>query len=191
MFRRREAMMKETARLTKRLIAVTTAVVTLGSFGVAAAEPAPREDRKTVRTGSILGGFFVAAGDRGPDCFETPDCRVWLESDCDPALTAISDLPNAYESDPALYTSIVDVRNLAGLREKRLLAVGLSGGYGVGWGGITVQFWNADCYEIDEREFASQRTAEAGRLMRFKIRRGVKWMTLAAWDTMRLDWTLW
>lgn len=174
--------MKVTAGLVKKLTAVTVAVIIFGSFGVAAAEAAPGGDREAVRSGSILGGFFVMAGDTGPDCSETPDCRVWLESDCDPALPLMS--------DPALYTSIVDVANLAGLREKRHLMVALSGGYGVGWGGITVQLWDEACNEIGPRALSSRRTGENGRPLKFRIPRGVKWMTLAAWDTVRLDWSL-
>jgi hypothetical protein len=169
--------------LVKRLTVVVTAVMMFGSLGHAAAAAGPRGAGVPVRSGSIIGGFFVMAGDTGPDCFETPDCLVWLESDCDTSL--------AVKPGPALYTSIVDVAGLAGLRKQRRLGVVLSGGYGVGWGGITVQFWDAACNEINPRSLRSRRTAEAGPpALKFRIPRGAKWMTLAAWDTVRLDWTL-
>ena len=60
----------------KRLIAVSTALLAFGSVGAAAAEAGAESRGEPVRSGSILGGFFVAAGNRGPDCNETPDCLV-------------------------------------------------------------------------------------------------------------------
>jgi hypothetical protein len=143
--------------------------------------PGPR--REPLRSGHILGGFLVMAGQTGPDCSETPDCLVWLERDCDPALR--------HASDPALYTSIVDVADLARLPKRRTLGVELSDGYGVGWGGITVQFWNAECLEIDPRvTYASRRTLSVGEPLRVRIPANARWMTLASWDTMQLEWTL-
>ncbi len=139
--------------------------------------------REPVRSGSTLGGFLVMAGRVGPDCAETPDCRVWLESDCDPDYPLVS--------DPALYTSIVDVADLAGLRRQRRFRMELSGGYGIGWGGVTVQFWNAACNEINPSPTLSSRlTATVSGKTNFKIPAGAAWMTLASWDTVRVNWTL-
>ncbi len=166
----------------KRLSVVVAVVMMFGSVGHAAAAAGPEGARDPVRSGSIIGGFLVMAGETGPDCFETPDCRVWLESDCDPRHPRLS--------DPALYTSIVDVANLPGSRRQRTFRMKLSCGYGVGWGGISVQFWNAACSELHPSATrASQLTATVGRT-RFKIPARAAWMTLASWDTMRLDWTL-
>ena len=166
-----------------RLAVVVTAVMMFGSFGLSAAETGRGGGREPVRTGSITGGFFVAAGNTGPYCSDTPDCLVWLERDCDPDL--------ALNPGPDLYTSIVDVADFAGLQKRRSLHVVLSGGYGVGWGGITVQFWDGGCNEIDPRSHGSQLTAEVSPpALKFRIPPGAQWMTLAAWDTVRLDWTL-
>ena len=166
-----------------RLILAVVAVMMFGSVGHAAAEARRGGGRGPVRSGSITGGFFVAAGNTGPYCSDTPDCLGWLESDCDPDLVV--------KSGPALYTTIIDVAGLARLRKQRSLSVILSGGYGVGWGGITVQFWDTACNEIDPRAHGSQLTAEVGpQALKFRIPRGAQWMTLAAWDTVRLDWTL-
>lgn len=166
----------------KRLIAVSTALLAFGSVGAAAAEAGSESRGEPVRSGSILGGFFVAAGNRGPDCNETPDCLVWLQSDCDPALSLAS--------DSALYTSIVDVTDLAGSPKKRSFRMVLNNDVGVAWGGITVQFWDAACNEIDPRTLRARRTGEVGRTLKFRIPEGTTWMTLTAWDTARLDWTL-
>ena len=150
-------------------------------YDVSLVTPGARSE--PLRSGQILGGFFVMAGNTGPDCSETPDCLVWLERDCDPALLQTSDL--------GVYTSIVDVADLSRLPKRRSLEVGLSGGYGVGWGGITVQFWDAACNEVDPRDtWASRRTVEVGGPLSVSIPQDARWMTLASWDTMRLAWTL-
>ncbi len=163
-----------TRRETRRRQAaiVVAAVLAVSLIGASAAEAAP------LRSGKILGGYIKVSSwtGLGGGCAVTPDCRVWLERQCDPSLTG---------KDPALYTSIVNVRNLAGSTVLR--QVTLQSGSFPDHGGVTVQFWNSTCRPTSSSLI---QVVHGNPAPRFRIPRGTTWMTVASFDALNMSWTL-
>jgi hypothetical protein len=162
-------------RNKRRVGMVLAATLAISFIGSSPAEAA------TLRSGKILGGYIVLSGQNhlGPGCALTPDCRVWLESKCDPALAGL---------DPALYTSIVNVQSLAGSTVLRKVTLHRDSTSVVpNYGGLTVQFWSSACRPTSSSLIQVVHGKPAPR---FRVPRGTKWMTVASFDAISVSWTL-
>lgn len=121
------------------------------------------------------------AGIRGVN----PECRTWLDSDCDPRLAG---------RDPAVTASIQDISELADAAATRVFE--WSAPPETDHGGVVVQLWNADCTEIAGSEWRS--VNRGGNCCswtndfstRFEIPSGAAWMTVTTNDTANVRWTL-
>lgn len=170
-----------------RLVAVAALVVALPS--TARAEP-------PLRSGSITGWgytFFAMFSGEARDCQWSewdlagvrgvnPECRVWLDSGCDPAWAG---------RDPAISASIQDISDLADGRTSR--AFGWSNATPGGSGGVVVQLWRADCTEIEDAEWRSSQSPccrTNAKRTAFVIPRQAQWMTVTTNDNHRVKWSL-
>jgi hypothetical protein len=116
-----------------------------------------------------------------------PECRVWLESGCDPDLAG---------REPAVTASIVDVGDLADGHTTRTFEWGAPPE--TDYGGVVVQLWRADCTEIEGSEWRSVNrpgatccTAWTHHMKRaFVIPRDATWMTVTTNDTAYVRWVL-
>ena len=112
-----------------------------------------------------------------------PECRLWLESDCDPALAG---------REPAVTASIQEVSDLADGRTTRTFEWDAMENHG----GVVVQLWNADCTEIPGSEWRSvnrqNRCCTWTNELRtsFVIPSRATWLTVTTNDTVRVQWTL-
>ncbi len=99
--------------------------------------PAARAGWGAWRNGAVRSGTVVnPANYTGPsNCSVAPDCVAWLASGCDPLLAG---------RDPAAFTSIVDVRNLAG-SERSIRAMGA---FGTWLAGAYYEFWSSACRRV-------------------------------------------
>jgi hypothetical protein len=139
-----------------------------------------------VRSGTIVSGVYVT----GPlgDCRWMPDCRAWLESDCNEALTG---------HDPAWLSSIVDVADLADGTTKRVFRWGPGDPVGLQMGGIVVQFWTEGCTEITSADWYSWEDSRGANCCSSKMRTilrvptDAKWMTVSgSTDNLHIVWAL-
>ena len=159
-------------------------IVIVSATGVVA-PISPADARRPIRSGAVSGGPITT----GPDasCDFAADCRAWLESGCNPALTGL---------DPAVHTSIVNVAGLAGRRTERLFVVrpGTVSGVPAGLviGGFVIQFWSSDCTEVifhanhpDFYKYFYINTQG-----RFRIPAHARWMTATADDNILIRWEL-
>lgn len=165
----------------------------VGAAALALSMAAPADAHGPVRWGSVAGGPI----DTGPSssCVLAPDCLVWLASGCDQYLAGL---------DPALQTSIVDVRALEGSSATRRFVprpttVARKSGHavrGVRIGGFRVQLWTAGCREVHPSPPIWDAKATSYREYirhesRFRIPSNVAWMTAAADDNVLVEWELW
>jgi hypothetical protein len=136
--------------------------------------PGPGESRR--RIAAIL----ITTGDTGP-CDTQPDCRVWLESGCDRRLT---------RRNPAVYTSIEPVANLADGETVRSLTI--TSPVGTGWifAGVVVQFWTKDCGQLFGSDWTSTESPAISTRGQFVIPTGAKWMTVAGGQGFAISWSL-
>jgi hypothetical protein len=157
----------------------------LAVLGASASPAAAVQEPAPLRSGSIEGGIYST----GPwGCEFTPDCQPWLTSGCDPDMRG--------PQDPALFTSIVDVEDLAGSPAQRRFKGTLRDPYpGFHAGGLVLEFWTAGCAKV------RLDTAHPGHgdawlpvgIMKealLTIPAGATWMTVVASDVVRVDWTL-
>ena len=116
-----------------------------------------------------------------------PECRIWLDSHCDPDLAG---------RDPAVTASIQDVSRLADGTTTRIFE----------WeapreaerGGVVVQLWKGDCTEIEGSEWRSVHRHESCCSWKwineeshaFVLPRAATWMTVTTNDTVRVQWAL-
>lgn len=142
--------------------------------------PAP-----VLRSGTILSGDAWGVESEVGACRMAPDCRAWLETDCDPALA---------ERDPAATASIVRVGDLADGRTPRVFALDYAKPAGLRWGGIVVQFWRQDCTEIPGSRWLSWEDGRYGGSQRADnpvVPLAAKWMTVSGDpDVPHIVWTL-
>ena len=124
---------------------------------------------------------WALAGVRGAN----PECRIWLDSGCDPELAG---------REPAVTASIEDISDLADGATIRTFE----------WdappeadhGGVVVQLWNADCTEIGGTEWRSVNRRGSccswtqERTTTFVVPRRATWMTVTTNDTVDVRWTL-
>jgi hypothetical protein len=119
-----------------------------------------------VRSGTVLNPGNVT----GPaNCSIHADCAAWLEARCDPRLAGV---------DPAAFTSIVDVRALAG-SDRHIHA---SGAFGRWLSGSVYEFWSARCTRVGSV------SVEGGAAV--TIPEDAVWMT-APGQTGPYHWELW
>lgn len=157
--------------------------------------PAPNAaaDETTVRSGTIVTGgdelrYFV--GDALEGCRMAPDCRAWLEADCDPALSG---------RDVGLTASIEDVADLAdGTTPWRFELERDSSCCG---GAGDLQLWSRNCTEITGSRWRSRQCDHCSSTV-LRIPRAAKWMTVTGFprlpwvnelldpDSLTLEWTL-
>src|SRR5688500_3266235 len=122
-------------RIRVMLLSLLIVGSALSSAEASAAGPKP------LRSGTIEGGTGVIfaggqpAGERW-GCEYAAECRAWLESSCNPALTG---------REPALTASIVDVGALADGRTDRSFR--WTAPYLVHPGAV-IQFWGRSCTEV-------------------------------------------
>lgn len=157
------------------LTAATVAVV------IVAAPARSQEEGTPVRSGTIIGGYYPFAGvapGPGPDCMATADCAPWVVAGCPAAMAGMN---------PALHTSIVDVRAIAGSRRAWTLRVDAAVPVGM-LGGVSVQLWDFACTEIYQHGGDFWTAIESA--ARFKIPKEARWMTVASVDTPPLTWAL-
>lgn len=168
----------------------------VGAAAIGSAQPSAAEP-KSMRSGTIEGGTGLEMAGGQPwenpafersGCEYAVDCQAWLQSGCNPALAG---------HDPALTTSIVDVRNLADGRTRRSFSTASS--MSPGWPGAVIQLWRQNCTEIKDAKWhtiGSDSRCEfhpypALRCEEFRIPKGAKWMTVSGYvTTVHLSWTL-
>lgn len=129
----------------KRLLIVS---VVLGLMAGSAATQA--QGAEPVRSGTIVTGAWWDAyfhGDTG--CETAPECRAWVGSGCQPALTGRA----LTERDPALMASIVDVADLA--QRATSWRFDWKNGYSETSGWVVVQLWRENCSEIRRKKWCS------------------------------------
>ena len=164
--------------MRKLLVVMSTALFTFGSFGVAAAVPESASAKEPVRSGQILAGIYST----GPwGCWLTPDCQLWQDSGCDPTMRGMQ--------EPALFTSIVDVEDLAGRRTVRRFKAVPRDSLG-SYGGAVIEFWSATCDRVQPAGSRKWVTAPAGVQVTLTIPTGARWMTVVSSDCVRIDWAL-
>ena len=139
-----------------------------------------------VRSGTIVSGVYVTGPLGG--CDMMPDCRAWLESTCNPALTG---------HDPSWLSSIRDVADLADGRTKRVFRWGAGDPAGLRMGGIVVQFWTEGCTEITDADWYSWEDSGGPNCCSSKVRTVLRvpadaqWMTVSgSTDNLHIVWTL-
>lgn len=183
------------AHLRRRvlLLAVAAAVAVALPSSVRADEP--------LRSGTITGwGYTWPAMHSGEvrNCQwdEVPnllgslnaECRVWLDSGCDPHLAG---------REPAVTASIQEVSDLADGVTSRTFEWDAAGTREADLGGVVVQLWTGDCTEVRGSEWRS-----LDRLGQFcctwiqhksttlVIPPTARWMTVTTNDTVGVEWTL-
>jgi hypothetical protein len=105
---------------------------------------------ETGRSGTIVtGAWWDAYLDGATGCDTAPECRAWVGSGCQPALTG----RGLTERDPALMASIEDVADLA--EEATSWRFDWENGYSDNAGWVVVQLWREDCTEIRSKKWCS------------------------------------
>lgn len=138
-----------------------------------------------VRSGTIIGGYipfaFVAPGP-GPDCRATPDCWAWAATGCRSQLTGI---------EPGLFSSIVDVSDLAGAEIDRDFTIEAVGTDLLVFGGVSVEFWSGTCQQLAKHGGEHPICCDGiTRGARFRVPAGSRWMTVASVDSTSMRWYL-
>ena len=150
---------------------------------------------RPLRSGTIVSGTVLSSNTWVSDnlvpenhagaCQMSPDCRAWLESDCNPALA---------NRDPAAMASIVGVGNLADGSTPRVFEYEYAKPVGLSWGEIGIQFWGQDCTQIRGSlwrywEEAKHRDSQRGEIPFVPV--SAEWMTVSSTlDNARIAWTL-
>ena len=177
------------AHVIRRLVALCVMTV------LAATLMSPARAQEPLRSGTITGWgftFFAMFNGEARDCQwseweiegtrgANPECRVWLDSGCDPALAG---------RDPAVSASIQDVSALADGATTRTFEWGSDTS---GWGGVVVQLWAADCTEIEQAKWRSRESPccwSNARGTTFAIPPDARWMTVTTNDNHKVEWTL-
>ena len=162
-------------------------VKTSGTITVTLSNRIPDEVEGPLRSGSIVGGAgWLLDQDLG-GCQVAPECAVWLQEGCDPALAG---------RDPGLTASIVDVDDLGDLHTEAIFKFGAGEPWGPVWGGAHVQFWDHGCSEMRDMRWRSTdcNGDSSGRdcySRRFRLTPSVKWMTVTGYqDNVNLAWSL-
>lgn len=159
-------------------LARTAVVVLIAVASVPLGVPA----QAATRSGTIVGGYYpfapAFAPGPGPDCMTNVDCLPWVTARCPSEMAGL---------DPALHTSIVDVRSLARSKRVRTLSVEPVGRPAM-FGGVSVQLWGASCNEIFQ--IGGDTASAIKYFASFRIAKGAVWMTIASVDTPPLRWTL-
>lgn len=173
-----------------RIISIT---IVLGLM--LASVPSAGADEEKVLSGTIVAGEHPYSFGEHEGCRSAADCREWLDTGCDPALTG---------RDPGVMASIEDVAALADGRTSWLFE------FGSGWPGNTgyaqVQFWRQDCTEIARSRWHAtdchgDGSGEYCRSVLLRIPRSANWMTVTGWpylpwisellsQSLTLNWTL-
>ena len=113
--------------------------------------------------GRALSGTVITGSaewpDYGPLCEKAPDCQAWLQSDCSRVLAG---------REPALMTSIVDVRALGPGVTRASLGYGSMVPSGLPWvvpqwTGVVVEFWDQGCREISDTYWSASLCVAAER----------------------------
>lgn len=125
--------------------------------------------RERTLSGTIVSGVSGLYHEKLIGCEMAADCRTWLASECDPALTG---------RDPAVSASIEDVSGLAGPGWMLEHADGAAA-----W--AEVQFWRSDCTEIPWARWGSGRCARCS----LRIPAAARWMTVTGYTYN--PWAVW
>ncbi len=147
--------------------AATTQGVTSGRVDVTFTTGRPRvaRARGPVRSGSVLNPANFTGQVR---CHDHPDCTTWLASRCDQRLAG---------AEPAAFTSIVNVRSLAGSTRR----IRTEGGRWLSFGTL-YEFWSADCFRVGSVPVNGGATVT--------IPRDAAWMT-APGSSGPYHWEMW
>lgn len=154
------------------------AVALIFLFAIAAPLAADAGSKPT-RSGTIVSGILTTSP--AWDCSFVPDCRAWIQTGCDPALTG---------RDPAWLTSIEDVAELADGKKQRTFEIREGEPAGAVLGGVVVQFWRDSCVEVGRWHSYDVATSQFWFRTTFKIPSGVRWMTVTGNDNVNIVWTL-
>jgi hypothetical protein len=124
--------MKRWRRFRARLLLTATTVVLASIFSGGPAVQAGPTQGEPARSGTVLN----PGGDGGPgNCMARADCLTWRASGCDARLTGVN---------PAVLTSIVNVRELAGTTRY----VYATGSLGETLTETYYEFWSANCTRL-------------------------------------------
>ena len=118
----------------RRTLTILLVVVASVGPGIGVAQSASDAASAPLRSGTIIGGPDTMGS---APCGVAPDCAAWLQSGCSPALAG---------RDPALFTSIVDVADLADGTTPRLFEFSKT----VLWSGVLLQFWDGSCRQVGD-----------------------------------------
>ena len=122
-------------------------------------------------SGTIVSGLSGLHRDFLVGCEMALDCRAWLASDCDPALSG---------REPALSASIEDVAGLGAVSSSwRFEHAPGAAAY------ARVQFWRGDCTEIKRARWGSGRCPACSLWMP----RSARWMTVTGYTYN--PWAVW
>jgi hypothetical protein len=91
--------------------------------------------------------------------------------------------------EPALFTSIVDVEDLAGRRTVRSFKAVPRDSLPY-YGGAVIEFWSAGCDRVQPAGSRNWVKAPAGVHVSLTIPTGARWMTVVSSDCVRIDWAL-
>ncbi len=129
-------------------------------------------EKAPARSGTIVTGASGLHSDLLLGCEMAPDCRAWLASRCNPALTG---------HDPALAASIEDVADLANRAAVWIFE------HAPGAAALAkVQLWRQNCTEIASFRSGS---AECNECSFLDIPRSAKWMTVTGYTYN--PWAVW
>ena len=123
-----------------------------------------------VLSGTIVSGVSGLHHGVLVGCQMAADCRVWVESGCDPVLTG---------RDPALSASIEDVAGLA--RNSGWIFEHAQGAAAY----AAVQYWRNDCTEIKSAAWGTRQC----RVCPVRLPAAAKWMTVTGYTYN--PWAVW
>lgn len=128
-------------------------------------------EKDAAPSGTIVSGLSGLHHDVLIGCEMALDCRAWLASDCDPALSG---------RDPALSASIEDVGGLGAVSSSWTLE------YARGAAAYArIQFWRDDCTEIKSARWGSRQCPACSLWMPPSAR----WMTVTGYTYN--PWAVW
>jgi hypothetical protein len=138
-----------------------------------------------LRAGTIVDGENITGPIGG--CGTMPDCAAWLASGCRAELAG---------RNPAMYSSIVDVADLADGKTRRYFEARHGNPVGLKAGGLMLEFWSADCHQTQHRlgwwggiECRSTGThSQCVALTTLSPR--TKWLTVTSNGNVHMRWTL-
>ena len=162
-------------RRVRRIISITIllALMLAPAQGAFAGE-------EPIHSGTIVTAHVALAGGEPGSCAAAPDCRTWLQSGCDPALTG---------RDIALQASIEDVSGIADGRTPWLFELHA----GCCRNEVMIQLWRPDCTEIRSRRWSSPDCVIDGledhcQLISVPIPQSARWMTVTANNSGYIPW---